>query len=1003
MRPVLLRLRGFTAFRDEAVVEFGGRRLFVITGPTGAGKSSLLDAMTWALYGRVARGRSNEELVSQGEQEMSVLFEFTVRGQGYRVSRRYPGSTTTRLERLVSGQWVPISDRATEVKREIESILGMNYDTFTRAIVLPQGEFDSFLRGDAKDRRSILSQLIGLNVYERAGVIARERAKEHRTRAEVIRTQLEKMTLHTPETIAGLRQRERELSIAAGALGARRAALGHLGELARTNAERQKDAERTAEAAREAEREVAEAQRALAEAVRRVEAHRLALEQVEARLAALPYDPAEHDRLKAAVALLDQRADAEAGLAQAREELAQAKTARDQTATARDAAETRAAAAARALAAAEKAEHTAEAALAKSAGRALRVVERLTADAEAAERAAAEADRSARDLGDRLRDLASLQQSLATADGDLAKARDAATRAERDRDTRAGEADQASAARERADGTVSEARTVLDAARAEDAAAHLRAGLRVGDPCPVCGEPLTRIGKHAAPNLAKVEKALQRTEDELAKARAAAEAATAAVAAASARVEETSRALAATEALRASLVARLAGYHVDAESLPRYVEESRREGDRLAGAAEERRAEARELGRRAQSLRETLARVPSSIPPDEVKRAPSDPEGAQRDLADALDAHEASRSATREAEREAASAAGKRDSRVQHAEGAERDLSRAERAVEDAEQRVRSLGGVEGDPARVRKDLERAEAAARAQRELSAELAGEREAVASAEASRASAAAAREQSEEKLKRRREECGRAETEAGTARDALAEAWRATLGEGEPSLRSLKAEMEAFETERDAVQRELTTTQNHIEQAEAQLVQAEQMRAEAEEQQGQADLIGSVGRDLQPSKFVAFLLHESMQFLAAHASDRLADFTNGRYALAAEEDTFLVVDHLNGDEVRSVKTLSGGETFLASLALALALSEHLPQISGTGGAVSLDSLFLDEGFGALDSEALDLSVQGLETLAEGSRMIGVISHVDELSERLADRIRVEKGSHGSVVVA
>ncbi|MCA9858033.1 MAG: hypothetical protein KC458_12250, partial [Dehalococcoidia bacterium] len=67
-----------------------------------------------------------------------------------------------------------------------------------------------------------------------------------------------------------------------------------------------------------------------------------------------------------------------------------------------------------------------------------------------------------------------------------------------------------------------------------------------------------------------------------------------------------------------------------------------------------------------------------------------------------------------------------------------------------------------------------------------------------------------------------------------------------------------------------------------------------------------------------------------------------------------------------------------------------------------AVSLDSLFLDEGFGALDAEALDLAVQGLETLAEGSRMIGVISHVEELSERLPDRIRVEKGSHGSTVV-
>ncbi|TAJ20111.1 MAG: SMC family ATPase, partial [Dehalococcoidia bacterium] len=100
---------------------------------------------------------------------------------------------------------------------------------------------------------------------------------------------------------------------------------------------------------------------------------------------------------------------------------------------------------------------------------------------------------------------------------------------------------------------------------------------------------------------------------------------------------------------------------------------------------------------------------------------------------------------------------------------------------------------------------------------------------------------------------------------------------------------------------------------------------------------------------------------------------------------------------------VKTLSGGETFLASLALALSLSEHLPEISGTGGAVSLESLFLDEGFGSLDAESLDLAVQGLEALVDGNRMVGVISHVEELSERLPSRIHVEKGADSSRIRA
>ncbi|MEX2032186.1 MAG: SbcC/MukB-like Walker B domain-containing protein, partial [Dehalococcoidia bacterium] len=180
------------------------------------------------------------------------------------------------------------------------------------------------------------------------------------------------------------------------------------------------------------------------------------------------------------------------------------------------------------------------------------------------------------------------------------------------------------------------------------------------------------------------------------------------------------------------------------------------------------------------------------------------------------------------------------------------------------------------------------------------------------------------------------------------------------------------------------------------------QATRMRAEAEEHESSSSLASAVARELQGDRFIAFLVEEAMQLLATDASDRLSQFTSGRYDLVAKEDEFLVVDRLNADEQRSVKTLSGGETFLASLALALALSEHLPEISGTGGAVSLDSLFLDEGFGALDAETLDLAVQGLETLAEGLRMVGVISHVEELAERLPDRIRVEKGVHGSTVV-
>jgi exonuclease SbcC len=99
---------------------------------------------------------------------------------------------------------------------------------------------------------------------------------------------------------------------------------------------------------------------------------------------------------------------------------------------------------------------------------------------------------------------------------------------------------------------------------------------------------------------------------------------------------------------------------------------------------------------------------------------------------------------------------------------------------------------------------------------------------------------------------------------------------------------------------------------------------------------------------------------------------------------------------------VKTLSGGETFLASLALALALAEHLPALASTGAESSLESLFIDEGFSHLDSDTLDIVASALEVLGQDrSRLIGVITHVPALAERMPARVTVHKEQTGSTV--
>jgi len=150
-------------------------------------------------------------------------------------------------------------------------------------------------------------------------------------------------------------------------------------------------------------------------------------------------------------------------------------------------------------------------------------------------------------------------------------------------------------------------------------------------------------------------------------------------------------------------------------------------------------------------------------------------------------------------------------------------------------------------------------------------------------------------------------------------------------------------------------------------------------------------------LRTDRFQEFVLEESFQDLAHGASQRLGELT-GRYALTYEDGNILVVDHDNADETRSADTLSGGETFLASLALALELSEQIQQAAG---AVSLESLFIDEGFGSLDEGALDGAASAVESLEGGGRMVGIITHIRELADRLPCRIVVERRDEGSRV--
>ena len=183
-----------------------------------------------------------------------------------------------------------------------------------------------------------------------------------------------------------------------------------------------------------------------------------------------------------------------------------------------------------------------------------------------------------------------------------------------------------------------------------------------------------------------------------------------------------------------------------------------------------------------------------------------------------------------------------------------------------------------------------------------------------------------------------------------------------------------------------------------------VEARQKRAELEkrieELQEDQTVMSQLGQLLRSNGFERWLLGEAVAGLVVRANEHLQVLSGGQYSFVADETSFSICDHHNADEVRGAKTLSGGETFLASLALALALRDSQTEIAAEGGA-RLDSLFLDEGFGTLDPDALDVVTGAIEELSSHGRMVCVVTHIREVADRMPVRFEVSKGSVSSSV--
>ncbi|MBQ1793718.1 MAG: nuclease SbcCD subunit C, partial [Peptostreptococcaceae bacterium] len=161
------------------------------------------------------------------------------------------------------------------------------------------------------------------------------------------------------------------------------------------------------------------------------------------------------------------------------------------------------------------------------------------------------------------------------------------------------------------------------------------------------------------------------------------------------------------------------------------------------------------------------------------------------------------------------------------------------------------------------------------------------------------------------------------------------------------------------------------------------------------QQKVDLLDDLDKVIQGNKLVEYVATSQLKYIAIEASKRLKDITKGRYALEIDSTlNFVMRDDFNGGIRRSVDTLSGGETFLTSLSLALALSSQI-QLKGSS---PLEFFFLDEGFGSLDTELLDTVMGSLERLHNDKLSVGIITHVEELKNRVPVKLIVKPSEAG-----
>ncbi len=1018
MRPIQLSVEGLTCFKEKQEIDFSGLDLFAISGPTGAGKSTLLDAILFALYGEVPRvGKQDlKEMISAARERVSVRFDFAVGERRFRVARalRRKGAAAVRLEEHDGTDFnTVLADQVRTASAEVTRLLGLDVDAFTQAVILPQGEFAKFLKADPRKRREMLRTLLRLDVYERMRQTAQDTstrkkheldALEQRLREEydgVSEAVLAALQGELQQAEARLAERRKESEVVESRLIEIRDRHAKTVDLVKSEA-RLAELHGSAPQVEEARRELEAARRAEALIPPIEEADRAAQAADHARSAAMDARQAN----EAAARVHEERTRE---LAQAQEQAEEIPALRDRLANldrilgrlpelSRLEAEV-----ARRRTRIEELDQELE----QGSRRLEQFAEEIARQHASAVAARAELDVIGYDADldaalDRAREPAT---RLTIARGQLRDAKPEQERRHKTVDDLAVELERLTGqARERenalldAEHSLTAAEESLHAVHRQDAANDLRGSLAAGAPCPVCAQlvadpPAADLHPDVAAARADRDEAsatLRRVRDDAQDAITALTRAQGSLRAAQEALTEvngtTDKARADIRRLAADIRDAIGGrVPVDDDAVDDWF---RQQIETTAAArssfedAQDRLETAElhlsDLRRSEQTTRSELDRVRSDLR-DRVAEVTADEErlrAVQAEIAEVTRSTDPGQERTDLSSRIDVLETGHREAMAAQAE-ARRELATAQQARGDRE---RAAGEADREAAARIEQRDRHVAQARFDSVGDVRNAV-RDDTAQARLSDSVAAYARDLHATELRVRD-----LQNELGGERVSDEQ-----LDDASANDRRIKGEVEQLVTMNAHLGQQVETMAERLARARALHEQLQAMRDDHR-------LYSGLATDLRSDRFQAYVLEDSFTKLVQRASGRLFTLSAERYSLTFQEDQILVVDHDNADETRISDTLSGGETFLTSLSLALELSQ---QVQDAAGAVNLDSLFIDEGFGTLDPDTLATVSETIQSLQVAGRMVGVITHIPELRSEFSQQIQVTRLQGSSTV--